>query len=121
MRIRLLVIALLAAPSLASTQQPNRPVINGGLPSVSPHGDAIAFISNRDGSYDVYVTSPDGGELKRITNTPAPESAPLWTLSGRVVFATWADNTSTVFCRQLRCSNANGDWNDVRKTACCLA
>ena len=96
MRIHL-VIALLAAPSLASTQQPNRPVINGGLPSVSPRGDAIAFISNRDGTYDVYVTSPDGGELKRITNTPAPESAPLWTWNGRVVFATWADNTSTVF------------------------
>jgi TolB protein len=97
MRIRIAVIATLAAPLLAFAQQPNRPVINGGLPSVSPHGDAIAFISNRDGSYDVYVTSPDGGELKRITNTPAPESAPLWTSSSRVVFATWADNKSTVF------------------------
>jgi len=97
MRLRLAVIAMLAAPMPALAQQPTRPVINGGLPSVSPHGDAIAFISNRDGSYDVYVTSPDGGEVMRITNTPAPESAPLWTLSARVVFATWADNTSTVF------------------------
>ena len=89
--------ALLFITPLAAAQQPARPVMNGGLPSVSPRGDAIAFISNRDGTHDVYVTTPDGSQLMRITNTPAPESAPLWTSAARVVFATWADNKSTVY------------------------
>ena len=97
MRFRTLLAIPLLIPAVSLAQQQNRPIINGGLPSVSPHGDAIAFISNRDGTYDVYVTSVDGAELMRITNTPASESAPLWTSAARVVFATWADNKSTVY------------------------
>jgi TolB protein len=89
-------LAALATPLLVRAQQPKPPVINGGLPSVSPSGDAIAFLSNRDGDYDVYVTTPDGSELMRITRSPAFESAPLWTGS-RLVFAIWADNKSTVY------------------------
>jgi TolB protein len=89
-------LAALTTPLLAQAQQPKPPVINGGLPSVSPSGDAIAFLSNRDGDYDVYVTTPDGSELMRITRSPASESAPLWTGS-RLVFAIWADNKSTVY------------------------
>ena len=91
------VLTALTAPLLVQAQQPKPPVINGGLPSVSPAGDAIAFLSNRDGDYDVYVTRPDGGELMRITRSPAFESAPLWTSSNKLVFATWADNKSTVY------------------------
>jgi Tol biopolymer transport system component len=97
MRLRTSLAFLLIITGVSGAQQPNRQIMNGGLPSVSPHGDAIAFISNRDGSHDVYVTSPDGSRLMRITNTPEPESAPVWTANARVVFATWADNKSTVY------------------------
>jgi len=90
------------APALLCAQQPNRPVINGGLPSVSPTGEAIAFMSNRWGTYDVYVTSPDGGELIRLTNDAANESAPFWTRDDRVVFSVWADNASTVYSAGAR-------------------
>lgn len=96
------VAALVVGPLALQSQQPNRPVINGGLPSVSPDGDAIAFISNRSGTYDVYATSADGSELLRITNTPANESAPIWTLDGRVVFSVWADNASTLYAASSR-------------------
>jgi TolB protein len=89
-------LAALTAPLLAQAQQPKPPVINGGLPSVSPSGDAIAFVSNRDGDHDLYVTTPDGSELLRITRSAANESAPLWSGS-RLVFAVWADNKSTVY------------------------
>lgn len=97
MRIRFALSFLVLVPSLALGQQPNPPVTNGGLPAVSPRGDVIAFISNRDGNYDVYITTPDGTNNLRITNTPVPESAPVWTADGRLVFATWADNKSTVY------------------------
>ena len=94
MLIRLLVVATLAATPVLSAQQPARPLTNGGLPSVSPHGDAIAFISNRSGAYDVYITSPDGAELLRVTNTPANESAPFWTKDARVVFSTMQEGAT---------------------------
>jgi Tol biopolymer transport system component len=94
MLIRLLAAATLAAPPVLSAQQPARPIINGGLPSVSPTGDAIAFLSNRSGTYDLYITSPDGAELLRITNTPANESAPYWTKDARVVFSTMQEGAT---------------------------
>jgi len=103
MRPLILVVALFLKDSVpVLAQQPAQRVINGGLPSVSPRGDAIAFTSNRSGSYDVYVTSPDGTELLRITNTPVSESPPFWTSDGRVVFSTWADNVATVFAASAR-------------------
>ena len=98
----MLLATLVAVPITLNAQTPNRPVMNGGLPSVSPDGDAIAFISNRSGTYDVYATSPDGSALLRITNSPANESAPFWTLDSRVVFSVWADSASTVYAASSR-------------------
>ena len=97
MRLRTSLAVVFLVPASRAPQQQKPPVINGGLPSVSPQGDAIAFISNRDGNYDIYLTMPDGANSLRITTTPAFESAPGWTADGRLVFATWADNKSTVF------------------------
>lgn len=102
MLTRILVAALFATPFLFQAQQPSRPVINGGLPSVSPNGDAIAFISNRSGNNDVYITSPDGSQLQRITDSPASESAPFWTRDDRVVFSVWTDNVSSVYAASSR-------------------
>jgi TolB protein len=102
MRIQRTTVALLAIPTALVAQQPARPITNGGLPSVSPHGDAIAFVSNRDGNYDVYITTPDGAEVRRITNNPATESAPFWALDGRVVFSVWANGVSTVYAASSR-------------------
>ena len=59
-------------------------------------------MSNRSGTFDVYVTSPDGGELIRLTNDAANESAPFWTRDDRVVFSVWADNASTVYSASAR-------------------
>jgi TolB protein len=98
----ILAALVVAASSSSGAQQSTPPVINGGLPSVSPHGDAIAFISNRSGNFDVYVTMPDGGQLLRVTDSPANESAPFWTLDARVVFSVWADNVATVYAASSR-------------------
>ena len=95
-------LVLLAAASPLVAQQPARPMINGGLPSVSPSGQVIAFISNRDGTDDIYATSPDGSQLMRITNSPEHESAPFWTLDERLIFSVWAGNVSTVYAAASR-------------------
>jgi Tol biopolymer transport system component len=93
-----LFLVLAAVPAFASAQQPQRPVINGGLPSVSPDGKRIAFVSSRSGNSDLYVVNPDGSGIVRLTDSPEYESEPRWTSDGaRVVFSVFAKDTSRVF------------------------
>lgn len=99
---RTFVSAGLVLPAILAAQQPPRPMMNGGLPSVSPRGDAIAFVSNRAGTYDVYIASTDGSQLMRVTENAESESAPFWTLDNRVVFSVWADNVSTIYAASAR-------------------
>jgi len=57
-------------------------------PSLSPDGRSVAFVSNRDGSYDIWVGLAGGGRLVRITNDPGVESHPTWSPDGtRIAYA----------------------------------
>jgi TolB protein len=47
-------------------------------PALSPDGTKVAFASNRDGTWDLYVLTLDSGEIARVTNSPDYESAPSW-------------------------------------------
>lgn len=49
-----------------------------GYPCWSPDGTRIAFASNRDGQWDIYVMNADGSNPQRLTNTPAREWHPAW-------------------------------------------
>lgn len=46
-------------------------------PSWSPDGQQIAFDSNRDGNYDIYVMNTDGSNIVQLTKSP---TALLWEL-----------------------------------------
>lgn len=47
-------------------------------PSWSPKGDKIAFSSNRDGDYDIFVMDADGSNLKKITSNSQEDIIPEW-------------------------------------------
>ena len=52
----------------------------------------IAFVSDRDGNYDIYVMDVDGGNLRRLTNHPDIDSLPSWSPDGkRIVFTSKRD------------------------------
>ncbi len=51
-------------------------------PSLSPDGRSVAFVSNSDGSYDLWVGLAAGGRLVRVTNDPIVESHPTWSPDG---------------------------------------
>ena len=51
-------------------------------PSLSPDGRSVAFASNRDGHYDIYVGLITGGTLVRITNDPNLKARPRWSPDG---------------------------------------
>ncbi len=52
-------------------------------PSPLPGGGRIAYTSNREGKYDLYLMNADGSEPRRLTNTPAEELHPAWSPDGR--------------------------------------
>jgi eukaryotic-like serine/threonine-protein kinase len=51
-------------------------------PAISPDGRSVAFVSNRDGNYNVYVGLVRGGSLIQITHDSNLESRPSWSPDG---------------------------------------
>jgi len=48
------------------------------LPIWSPDGSKIAFMTNRDGNYEIYIMNSDGSGVTRITNNYAEDWDPRW-------------------------------------------
>jgi Tol biopolymer transport system component len=51
---------------------------NNDKPAYSPDGEKIAFSSNRDGQWEIYVMNSDGTGQTRLTNNTANDWFPAW-------------------------------------------
>jgi Tol biopolymer transport system component len=61
-------------------------------PEWSPQGDKIAFDSNRDGNFDIYVMNVDGTEVVNLTLDDKFNYHPLWSPEGeRIVYQSRID------------------------------
>ena len=49
------------------------------------HGDRVAFMSDRDGNWEIYVVNLDGTDLQRLTDSPAVEGLPTWSPEGESI------------------------------------
>jgi Tol biopolymer transport system component len=45
-------------------------------------GSRVAFLSNRDGNWEVYIVKADGSGLQNLTNHAGQDSRPLWSPDG---------------------------------------
>jgi Tol biopolymer transport system component len=95
-----------------------RPLMTGPAadlkPVWSPDGRKLAFMSNRDGNFELYVANADGGNVHRLTNNPANDFNPAWSPDGRKL--AWNSDRSGDFEIYVM----NGDGSDVRRLTYCL-
>lgn len=54
-------------------------------PVFSPDGKWLAFASDREGSYDLFLARDDGSEVRRLTDLPGDEYAPAFSPDGKSV------------------------------------
>ncbi|NMC81960.1 MAG: hypothetical protein GYA63_03790, partial [Armatimonadetes bacterium] len=64
-------------------------------PAASPDGKRVAFMSTRDGVWDLYVVNADGSNLVRLTEDEYVDGLPIWA----------PDNKTLIFV-----SNRDGAW-----------
>ncbi|MEP7168935.1 MAG: hypothetical protein ABI855_06145 [Bacteroidota bacterium] len=64
------------------SQNTNKPVYYYN-PRWSPDGSSIVFESSRDGKSSIYTISPDGRDLKKITDTIFNYGQPSWSPDGK--------------------------------------
>lgn len=76
-------------------------------PSLSPDGTRLAFASNRDGQWDLYVLDLSSGNLTRVTNSVEYDSAPSWSPDGRwLAYESYAGNNLDIYIRPVDNSQA---------------
>ncbi len=54
-------------------------------PSISPDGQTIAFMSKRDGNWEIYTIDIDGQNPQRLTNDPGNDGLPTWSPDGELL------------------------------------
>jgi Tol biopolymer transport system component len=82
----------------ASPAQSVEPVYDDRFPALSPDGDWIAFSSNRDGPYHIWVVRTDGTGLRRVTSGRGNDNWPAWFADGsRLVFESSRERNLELF------------------------
>lgn len=56
------------------------------FPAWSPDGKTIAFSRDDGSNVNIYLVNVDGSNLRQITDAPGPDTLPIYTPSGDIVF-----------------------------------
>ena len=60
----------------------------GQVHAQAPRTDKIAFSSNRDGNWEIYLMNPDGSRQERLTRNRAGDYSPVWSPTGKQILFT---------------------------------
>src|SRR4051794_33979971 len=81
-------------------------------PRFAPDGRRIAFISDRDGTPQIYLLDLGGGEPRKLTSAVEGFASPVWSPDGKFLIAAsevWSD------CKDAACNQARHDRADKAK------
>jgi len=79
------------------------------LPPVTGLPGRFAFVSPRDGDYDIYAMNPDRTDLAQLTDDPGADVSPIWSPTGsRIAFSSTRNGDADVFVM-------NPDGSDVTR------
>ena len=70
---------------------PDRMASRSQSPKWSPDGKYLAFVSDRSGSDEIWISDPDGKDLKKITDLNNEKGSLLWTPDSKLLLYTAAD------------------------------
>ena len=88
---------LLQLPSSEDIKDPTVASPTSQLDLSSPPG-RMAFVSDRDGNWNIYVMNADGSGVTRLTNDHAADLAPSWSPDGqRIAFVSDRDGNSGIY------------------------
>lgn len=74
---------------------------NNHSPAFAPDGDAIAFVSERDGTAEIYLMEEDGSNQRRLTTNQVPDGSPVWSPDGqRIAFVSEMEGAGELFVMQ---------------------
>ncbi len=117
---------LFIASAEPGPQTPEQLTLHTQDTAPAAYGDRIAFMSNRDGNWEIYVVKDDGSGLERLTNNTANDGLPTWSPDGETlafvsdqggVWAVWAMNPDGSNRRKLFDIGGGGlpvDWQHER-------
>ena len=83
-------------------------------PAWSPNSMKIAFVSNRNGNYEVYVMNSNGTSHTRLTNSAGDDVEPVWSPDGtHIAFASNRDGNYEIYVM-----NADGTNHECLQQLC---
>jgi dipeptidyl aminopeptidase/acylaminoacyl peptidase len=73
----------------------------------APQKAQIAFYSDRDGNYEIYVMDADGNNQRNLTNNPAAgDLGPAWSPDGKkIVFTSDRDGNNEIYVMDADANN----------------
>lgn len=86
-------------PGMGAAQQAPQPVreFHAGYPAVSPNGKQIAYVSKRNSTDALYLSTTDGTGEIRLSETLKP-SSPAWSADGQhILFSSMDKNVSHLY------------------------
>jgi TolB protein len=79
------VCGLFAISAEAGPQAPRQITSDPSDTAPAALGRQVAFMSNRDGNWEIYVVASDGSGLRRLTDNPANDGLPTWSPDGKAL------------------------------------